>query len=274
MRRVTLARYLFAIASASMAIWSARYGHFAWHAVPASMAGRDIWVYGPALIVAAASIGLCFSRTALQSVLAIGAYLAISAGISVPQIVARPLGIDAWYPFCEALTSLVGAWVLYALLRRQSQAPETPMESSGSVRAAQAVFGLTCVFYGVSHFLYADYTASLVPTWLPDHFAFAYFTGLGHVAAGVAIIVGMMAGLAATLEALMMSLFGLLVWVPSFFAQPRPLWAQPPEHQWSELVVTLMVAAAAWIVAISLGNRPQGRRELRAQLGVDGDNIG
>jgi hypothetical protein len=44
--------------------------------------------------------------------------------------------------------------------------------------------------------------------------------------------------------------------VPSFFAQPRPDWATPPEQQWSELVVTAVVAAAAWVVAISFANRP------------------
>jgi uncharacterized membrane protein YphA (DoxX/SURF4 family) len=98
----------------------------------------------------------------------------------------------------------------------------------------------------------------MVPTWLPGRRALAYLTGLGHLTAGLAIIVGILPRLAATLEAIMMSLFGLLVWVPSFFAQPRPKWATPPEHQWSELVVTLVLAASAWIVAISFANRSWG----------------
>jgi hypothetical protein len=49
----------------------------------------------------------------------------------------------------------------------------------------------------------------------------------------------------------MMSLFGLLVWVPSLLAQPLPEWASTPQNQWSELVVTLLLAASAWIVATS-----------------------
>src|SRR5262249_49469937 len=117
------------------------------------------------------------------------------------------------------------------------------------------LFALTCVFYGWSHFAYADYTAGMVPTWLPGRLALAYFTGLGHVAAGIAIIFGILPRLGAVLEAIMMSLFALLVWVPTFFAQPRPQWAMPPEHQWSELTVNLVLAASAWIVAISLGSR-------------------
>lgn len=255
MRIVGIGRGLFALASAGLAIWSLWYGHVAWQSLPAWIPWREAWVYGSALVVLAASAGLCFSRTALASALTIGAYQALSAAIFVPQIFAKPLGVDAWYPFCEALTSLVGAWVLYALLRWQLRGSGTPMAGDGAVRVAQVLFGLTCVFYGWSHFAYADYTASMVPAWLPSHLVFAYFTGAGHIAAGVAVIVGVLPGLAATLEAIMMSLFGLLVWVPSFFAQPRPKWATPPDSQWSELAVTLVLAASAWIVAISLGNR-------------------
>ena len=74
-----------------------------------------------------------------------------------------------------------------------------------AMRMAQVLFGLTCIFYGWSHFAYADYTASMVPAWLPDRLGIAYFTGLGHVAAGIGVVVGILPRLAATLEAIMMS---------------------------------------------------------------------
>jgi uncharacterized membrane protein len=254
MRIVGLGRILFAIASASLAIWSLAWGDFGWGAqsLLAWIPWRASWVYGSALITLAASAGLCFSRTALAGVWTIGAYQAVGVAISVPQILSRPLGVDAWYSFFEALTPLVAAGLLYVMLRPQSRGAATPM---AAVRAARALFGLGCVFYGWSHFLYADYTATLVPAWLPGHMAFAYFTGFAHVAAGLAILIGTFAHLAATLEAVMMSLFGLLVWVPSLFAHPPPKWATPPQHQWSELVMTLVLAASAWVVAISLRNR-------------------
>ena len=56
----------------------------------------------------------------------------------------------------------------------------------------------------------------------------------------------------------MMSLFGVLVWFPSFFAQPVPEWATPAQIQWSETVVTFLLAASAWIVAASLRSTPWG----------------
>jgi uncharacterized membrane protein len=249
MRAVGFARCLFAIASAGLALYSLSYGDFApaGQALPAWIPWREACVYGSAALVLAASAGLCYSRTAPGSVLMIGAYLAAWAVAGVPHVLAKPLSVDGWYGFCEALSSLVGAWILYASLR--------PTAGDRAVRAARILFGLTCVFYGWSHFVYADYTATMVPTWLPGHLEFAYFTGFGHAAAGIGLVFGILPRLAATLEASMMSLFGLLVWVPSFFAQPRPEWATPPQNQWSELVATLVLAAAAWVVATSLRNR-------------------
>jgi uncharacterized membrane protein len=207
----------------------------------------------------AASAGLCFSRTALPSALTIGTYQAVWAVTRAAPVVFKPLSVGPWYGFCEALTPVLGAWILFALLRYQSRVSETPLIArERAVRAAQVLFGLNCVVYGLAHFAYADFTASMVPTWLPSRLEFAYFTGVGHLAAGIGIIIGIFPRLAATLEALMMSLFGLLVWVPSLFAQPPPKWATPPQNQWSELVVTLLLAASAWIVATSLRNRPWG----------------
>lgn len=261
MRIVGLGHGLFAIAGAGLAILSLIYRDFApiWQPLPAWIPWRETWVYGCGLLVLAASVGLCFSRSALPSALTIGTYLAAWAVTRAVPVVFKPLSVGSWYGFCEALAPLLAAWILYAMLRWQSRVSETPLiTSERAVRAAQVLFGLMCVVYGLAHFAYAAYTASMVPTWLPGRLGFAYFTGLGHLAAGIGIIVGILRRLAATLEAIMMSLFGLLVWVPSLLAQPPPAWATPPQNQWSELVVTMLLAASAWIVATSLRNRPWG----------------
>lgn len=254
---IGLSRGLFALASASVALLTFIYGDstLVGQSAPARAAWREIWIYGSAVLFLLSGAGLCFRRTALPSASTLATVLAICVLTCTPQIVANPLSIGAWYPICEGLTSLVGAWILYAMLREQSKQSRLPLAGKNAVRAAQILFGLTCAFYGWSHFVYADYTASMVPAWLPAHLQLAYFTGLGHIAAGVGIIIGILPRLAATLEAIMMSLFGLLVWVPSFFTQPRPDWATPPQNQWSELVVNLILAAAAWIVATSLSER-------------------
>lgn len=260
MRVNAVSRGLFASASASLAILSLTYGSdsLLGQSVPAWMHWRETSVFVWALIVLVASAGLAFSFAALPSALVIAAFLAIWALACTPPIFSAPLSIGAWYGCMEALTALAGAWILYAMLREQVKQSTLLVASKRSVRAAQVIFGLTCIFYGWSHFVYADYTASMVPNWLPGHMQLAYFTGLGHIAAGVGVIIGILPRLAATLEAIMMSLFGLLVWVPSFFTVPRPEWATPAPNQWSEIVVNLVLAAAAWIVASSLSESSWG----------------
>lgn len=252
---------LLAIASASLAIVTVACGDFALlgQSLPAWLPLREVWVYGCAAAVLAASAGLCFSRTAMASALTIGGYHVVWAVTCIPNILSKPLSIGAWYGFCEAVTSLAGPWILYVLLRWQSGGSEMPRSGARAIRVAQVLFGLTCVFYGWSHFTYADYTASMVPTWLPRRLELAYFTGAAHIAAGIGIVAGVLPRPAAALEATMMSLFGLLVWVPSFFARPRPAWATLPQSQWSELVLTFVLAVSAWIVAASLSARSRIR---------------
>jgi len=244
---------LLALAAAGLAILSLAYGHFAPGVETESTSAplQAACVYGASLLVLAACAGLFLPRTAATGVLVIALYDAAWALIALCRALAAPVSFGAWYPACEALSTLAGPVILYLVLRRQAGHPQTAALNH-TLRAAQIVFGLTCIFYGASHFAYADYTAAMVPTWLPPRLQIAWLTGLCHIAAGLGIIVGPLRYWAALLETIMMALFGLLVWVPTFFADPVPKWARSPQVQWSELAVNLVLVASAWWVAASL----------------------
>ena len=80
----------------------------------------------------------------------------------------------------------------------------------------------------------------------------AYATGTGHAAAGLAILLGIRPRLAATLEALMMSSFVVLLHVPSLWAKPAPDWAPVARIEWIALYWASALAGSAWIIARSL----------------------
>ena len=114
-------------------------------------------------------------------------------------------------------------------------------------RLAQRAFGVCALVFGAAHFEFMNHTASLVPKWLPPSQEFwAGATGLCHIAAGIAILTGVQARLAAILLTIMFALFTPLVHVPLLFADPSNYWI------WSENATNIAVTGAAWIVADSL----------------------
>jgi uncharacterized membrane protein len=252
---------LFGISVAGLAILSLVYGNFAPILEPfhAPRPWPEVLAYILGAVLLAASAGLFLSRTALASALVIGAYGSVWVIARVRPVLLQPTVVGSWYGICEALGPLLGAWILYALLRRQYGAPAvTTLISDRALHVARVLFGASCVGYGAAHFAYAAYTAAMVPAWLPGPTGLVYITGACHAAAGVGLLFGLLPRLAATLEATMLSLFGVLVWLPSFFAQPAPKWAPSAQIQWSETLLTFLLAASAWIVAASLGNNPRG----------------
>jgi uncharacterized membrane protein YphA (DoxX/SURF4 family) len=244
-------RFLLGAGALGLAIISYVFNDFAplWQVIPASLAGRADWVDACACVLVAASVGLCFARTSSAAMAIIGVYFLFWAIGSAPPILSDIWSFGSWYGVVLASSAIAGTWTLWVRLHRNDAL---------GLRVAQAVFGLGCVFYGCSHFAFAEYTASFLPAWLPGHLALAYFTGACHVAGGLGIALGVLPRLAANLEALMVSLFGLLIWVPSFFMHPRPAWAGSTQNQCSELVVNVVLAAAAWSIAESLRAKPWG----------------
>jgi hypothetical protein len=114
---------------------------------------------------------------------------------------------------------------------------------------ARAVFGLALVPVGLAHFFSVEWAAELVPVWMPFRAILTGFTGAAHIAAGVAIAGGFVPRLAATFEAVMDSLFALIVWSSAVILAPAS------RVSWMSLLISTALSAAACAVAGSYGAR-------------------
>jgi uncharacterized membrane protein len=192
-------------------------------------------------------IGLLVERMAALSARVLFCYLAAwLILLNVPIVLKAPLVEVNWQGMGEILVILAGGWVLHATLAAAAEG-STPGRATGTrgIRFAKLTFGFALLPLGLAHFVYLNMTAPLVPAWLPYHTGWAYFTGAAQMAAGVGVLLSILPRLAATLDAVLLTAFTFLVWIPPIIAKPGS------QGLWSELATSWAISAGAWVVAAS-----------------------
>ncbi len=174
-------------------------------------------------------------------------YFLIWLLLRVPALAAAPLTEVNWQNAGELAVLVAAGWILFERLAELGEGSKLQFATGeNGIRIARILFAVSLLAFGLSHFVYAGQTAGLVPTWLPFRTGWAYLTGAGHLAAGIGVLLSIYPRLAATMEAAMLSVFTLLVWVPAVLAAPTSL------PQWTEFLISWAITAGAWVVAESI----------------------
>jgi len=218
-----------------------------WQPVPKWVPVRQPLAYLCAFISLACGVGLLWQRAAAVASRVLFALLLIwLLVLRLPNLFFEtPLVLVAW-TFGATAIMVAGAWVLYLWFAGDRDQQRLGLVTGDrGLRIARVLYGLSFIPFGLAHFRYLDATTVLIPAWLPGHVPWAYFTGATFIAAGVAVVVGVLPRLAATLVTLQMGLFGLIVWIPRLVAGTLS------EFQWGEFVVTWALTAGSWVVADS-----------------------
>jgi uncharacterized membrane protein YphA (DoxX/SURF4 family) len=216
--------------------------------VPKAFPDRATLAYAAAAFMLVAGAAVEWRRTATWGAAALTAYYTLIVvilmnGRLVPIHYAE---FGTYSGIAEQLAIAAGGLIVYAAHARIDAALAARL-----TRLGQLAFGVCAVLFGGAHFFYMNLTAPLVPHWLPPSQAFwAYATGVGHIAAGLAILTGMRARLAAILLTAMYASFTPLVHLPMLLANPSSHWI------WSENALNLTLTGVAWVVADSLA-RPR-----------------
>jgi uncharacterized membrane protein len=214
-----------------------------WLPVSAHLPGYRALVYAAAGVLILAGLAINLPRTAAIAALVLAALFAAGMAVfELPHTVLKVADWGGWQAVAESTAMALGAVLAW------TQTPGVGQARGATVRRiARWWLGACLLVFGTSHFVYAKFTASLVPAWLPPSQLFwTYLTGAAQIAAGLAMLSGVQARLAALLLTAMYVIFSLLVHIPSVIAAPASL------DNWTENGVNLLLIGAAWTLADSL----------------------
>ena len=212
--------------------------------VPKDLPGRAILAYAAAAFMLVAGAAVQWRRTIVWGAAALTFYYALVVVVLMNGhvLLAHYRQFLAYEGLAIQSAIAVGGLLTYA-----ANATIDAALAARLARLGQLAFGICALIFGGAHFVYMNLTAPLVPKWLPPTQAFwANATGICHVAAGVAILTGVQARLAAILLTIMFASFTPLVHVPMLLADPSSHWI------WSENAANIALTGAAWVVAESL----------------------
>lgn len=116
-------------------------------------------------------------------------------------------------------------------------------------RIIQTIFGVPWLVFGTQHFLYADFVVKIMPAFFPARHFWVYLTGAAMISAGISLIAGIKARLAAALLGAMLLSFFLLIQVPKIIGiDSSPV-------NWTRISQDFAIAASAFLLAGILSKR-------------------
>jgi uncharacterized membrane protein YphA (DoxX/SURF4 family) len=242
-RRVSVRVY--GLSAVALGLVGLVWGDFAvvWQPVPQGIPGRTALAYVVAVVILLAGLAIQWQRAAATGTLTLTVIYGLGTLLlHIPLIFAHPSVFVAWSGVAEQLALVAGGLVAYVYCARLK-----PPAAERLSKIGRFIFGICLIMFALAHFVYLAQTAELVPAWLPPGQIFwAYATAAGHFAAGIAILSGIAARLAAMLLTAMFVVFAILVHAPSVFIAPHT------HFNWAENAINFALIGSAWVIAASI----------------------
>ncbi|MBS1915288.1 MAG: hypothetical protein JST87_03365 [Bacteroidetes bacterium] len=107
-----------------------------------------------------------------------------------------------------------------ALIMAGSFLDDNSENKANLIRLGSICFSIMLIAFGLDHFYYAGFVATLVPSWVPGHLFWTYFAGVALIGSGVAIILKIKLSLIAMLAGIMIFLWFIFLHIPRAIAAP------------------------------------------------------
>lgn len=220
-------------------------------------------VFGPPWILRSpafvAAIGIVLVLTGLGIVTGYKASLAgyVLAGLLLlyvviiydPRVAANIRNPGNWTSGAELLCMCGAALVAAGIEPRRSARDQAGLRKAPFAEVGRILYALSLIVFGIQHFMYARFVATLVPAWIPARLFWAYFVGTAFFAASISLMAKIKAFLAAALLGLMFFLWVVIVHAP------RIALAFHSANEWTSGLVALAMSGGALLLTHDLPNR-------------------
>jgi len=180
-------RYFFAFAIIAFGVIQFNVQDFMSGFLPVSkdLPGRNFFLYLISTLFVAGGIAMCIKNVTKRAARLIGILLLIL--FFYPQLTSLLSDLHnpgLWAATAEDLALCGGAFIIAGDI---TEAPKLTGDSK-LLRFGQIIFAISLLVFSVQHFMYADYIATLIPSWIPFKIFWAYFVGIVFTAASISIL--------------------------------------------------------------------------------------
>lgn len=219
-------RVFYGVAIVVMGLLTIYRGDFPYMLIPPNhkwIPGLGGIAYISGVLLAAAGLIIVLEKKVRTVSLSLGGVLLaiFTFGFIPYQLTVSPnyMHFGDWENSAKELALASGAFVIAAHYSGKKENPLLQFLSK-VIPFGPALFALTIMSFAGDHFLYANEAANYVPSWIPFHLFWIYFTGAALFASGLAIILKVKDGLVATLLGSMILTWFVILHVPRIIVSP------------------------------------------------------
>jgi len=205
------------------------------------------YIFGAMLILAGACI--VFEKMIRPASIMLGTvFLLIFCFYFIPYeflVSSNYMHFGAWENAAKELTLASGAFVIAGCYLEKSENLLFRFMNK-LMPLGTILFSTTIISYGIDHFLYGKEAADYVPSWVPYHLFWIYFTGIALLGSGIAIILKIKVRLIASLLGTMIFIWFAILHIPRVVVSPS-------DYRGSEVASACLALAYSGIAFVIAG---------------------
>ena len=225
-------RIFFAIGLAGIGVQHFQYAEFRPVILPAWPAGWQSFAPGAyltGLILILAALVILIKKNALNVSLLLGGLFLLFFigfhGVSLIFFNPNSFHLGSWTDALKELAFSGGSFVLAGSYIQEM--PESAKKTGlyglleKCIPLGSIFFSVMMIAFGIDHFLYTDFVATLVPNWIPWHVFWTYFAGIALIGSGVGILLKIKLFWVAWLTGWMLFIWLIILHIPRAITDPH-----------------------------------------------------